>query len=214
MAAILQTIMWKQYFIHIAPKFGNWFGNVLCQMETTKNCPQYVNTVRPRQCDRHFTDNVFKLIQIAPNCIHTAPRFKNKFGSTLFQIEFWPRCFNTFRPRQCGCHFTDVFKLISFYKAFVFSFTIQFETWRLICLRHNHWTQVIYCGPHKMTAILQTNLKCIFLHGNCCIFLEISFKFENILDNFVNDVFKYLSWMETFAVFIHITFFKLLTKIS
>ena len=70
----------------------------------------------------------------------------------------------------------------------------------------NHWTQVIYCGPHKMTAILQTNLKCIFLHGNCCIFLEISFKFENILDNFVNDVFKYLSWMETFAVFIHINF--------
>ena len=77
----------KKYFIHIAPKFGNWFGNVLCQMETTKNCPQYVNTVRPRQCDRHFTDNVFKLIQIAPNCIQTAPRFKNKFGSTLFQIE-------------------------------------------------------------------------------------------------------------------------------
>ena len=58
-----------------------------------------------------------------------------------------------------------------------------------------------------MTAILQTNLKCIFLHGNCCIFLVISFKFENILDNFVNDVFKYLSWMETFAVFIHITFY-------
>ena len=87
MAAVLQTIVWKQYFIHIAPKFGNWFGNVLCQMETTKNCPQYVNTVSPRQCDRHFTDNVFKLIQIAPNCIQTAPRFKIKFGSTLFQIE-------------------------------------------------------------------------------------------------------------------------------
>ena len=87
MAAILQTIVWKQYFIHIAPKFGYWFGNVLCQMETTKNCPQYVNTVRPRQCERHFTDNVFKLNQIAPNCIQTAPRFKNKFGSTLFQIE-------------------------------------------------------------------------------------------------------------------------------
>ena len=64
MAAILQTIVWKQYFIHIAPKFENWFGNVLCQMETTKSCPQYVNTVRPKQCDRHFTDNVFKLIQI------------------------------------------------------------------------------------------------------------------------------------------------------
>ena len=57
-----------------------------------------------------------------------------------------------------------------------------------------------------MTAILQTNLKCIFLHCNCCTFLEISFKFENTLDNFVNDVFKYHSWMETFAVFIHITF--------
>ena len=57
-----------------------------------------------------------------------------------------------------------------------------------------------------MTAILQTNLRCIFLHSNCCIFLEISFKFENILDNFVNDVFEYLSWMETFAVFIHIPF--------
>ena len=93
-------------------------------------------------------------------------------------------------------------------KPFVFSFTIQFETWRLFCLRHNHYTQVIYCGPHKMTAILQTNLKCIFLHGNCCIFLEISFKFENILDNFVNYVLKYLSWMETFAVFIHINFFS------
>ena len=89
---------------------------------------------------------------------------------------------------------------ISFYKAFVFSFTIQFKTWRLFCVRHNHWTQEIYCGPHKMTAILQTNLECIFLHGHCCIFLEISFKFENILDNFVNDVFKYISWMETFAV--------------
>ena len=152
--------------------------------------------------------------QIAPNWIQTAPRFKNTFGSTLFQIEstwFWPRCFNTFRPRQCGWHFTDYFKLISFCKAFVFSFTIQFETWRLICLRHNHWTQVIYCGPHKMTALLQINLKCIFLHGNCYIFLEISFKFENILDNFVNAVFKYL---ETFAVFIHIPFFKLLSKIS
>ena len=60
-----------------------------------------------------------------------------------------------------------------------------------------------------MTAILQANLKYIFLHGNCCIFLEISFKFENILDNFVNDVFKYSSWIETFAVFIHITFFQI-----
>ena len=59
-----------------------------------------------------------------------------------------------------------------------------------------------------------TNQKRIFLHGNCCIFLEISFKFENVLDNFVNDVFKYFSLMETFAVFIHLTFFKLLTKIS
>ena len=86
MAAILQTIVRKQYFIHIAHKFGNRFGNVLCQMEATKNCPQYVNTLRPRQCDRHFTDNVFKLIQIAPNCIQNAPRFKNKFGSALFQI--------------------------------------------------------------------------------------------------------------------------------
>ena len=155
--------------------------------------------------------------QIAPNCIQTAPRFKNKFGSTLFQIEstyFWPRCFNTFRPRQCACHFADVFKLISLYKAFVRSFTIQFETWRLFCLRHNHWTPVTYCGPHKMTAILQTNFKCIFLHGNCCIFLETSFEFENILDTFVNDVFKYFSWMETFAVLIHINFFKLLNKIS
>ena len=37
MATILQTIVWKQYFIHIAHKFGNRFGNVLCQMETTKN---------------------------------------------------------------------------------------------------------------------------------------------------------------------------------
>ena len=35
MVAILQTIVWKQYFIHIAPKFGKWFGNVFCQMETT-----------------------------------------------------------------------------------------------------------------------------------------------------------------------------------
>ena len=91
---------------------------------------------------------------------------------------------------------------------FIFKYdncTFQFETWRLFCLRHNHWTQVLYCGPHKMTAILQTNLKCIFLHGNCYIFLEISFKFENTLDNVVNDIFKYFSWMETFAVFIHIT---------
>ena len=110
-------------------------------------------------------------------------------------------------PRQCDCHFTDVFTLISLYKAFVFSFTIQFETWRLFCLRYNHRAQVIYCGPNIMTAILQTNLKCIFLHGNCCTFLEISFKFENTLDNLVNDAFKYFSWMETFAVFIQISFF-------
>ena len=116
-------------------------------------------------------------------------------------------------PKQCDCHFTDVFTLISLYKAFVFSFTIQFETWRLFCLRYNHWAQVIYCGPNIMTAILQTNFKCIFLHGNCCTFLEISFKFENTLANFVNDVFKYFSWMETFAVFIQIRFFfKWLTK--
>ena len=109
-------------------------------METTRNCPQYVNTVRPRQCDRHCTDNVFKLIQITPNCIQTAPRFKNKFGSTLFQIE---------------------------------------STSNILWSTQND--------------ILQTNLKCIFLHYNCCIFLEISFKFESILDNFVNDVFKYFS---------------------
>ena len=32
--------------------------------------------------------------------------------------------------------------------------------------------------------------KCIFLHGNCCIFLEIPFKCENKLDNLVNDVFQ------------------------
>ena len=76
MAAILQTIVWQQYFIHIAHKFGNWFGNVLCQMETTKNCPQYVSTFRPRQCDRHFTDNVFKLIQIASNCIQNPKHLK------------------------------------------------------------------------------------------------------------------------------------------
>ena len=60
-----------------------------------------------------------------------------------------------------------------------------------------------------MTAILQTNLKCIFLHGNRCIFLEIPFKFENALGYLVNDVFKYFYWMETFAVFIHITFFQM-----
>ena len=64
MATILQTRVGKQYFIHIAPKFGNWFGNVLCQVETTENCPQYVNTFRPKHYDRHFTDNIFKLIQI------------------------------------------------------------------------------------------------------------------------------------------------------
>ena len=39
--------------------------------------------------------------------------------------------------------------------------------------------------------------------------MEISSKFENILDNFVNDVFEYFSLMETFAVFIHITFFQI-----
>ena len=84
MATILQTRVWKQYFIHIAPNFGNWFGNALCQVETTENCPQHVNTFRPKHYDRHFTDNIFKLIQIAPNCIQTAPWFKNEFGSALF----------------------------------------------------------------------------------------------------------------------------------
>ena len=92
-------------------------------METTKNCPQYVNTFRPRQCVRHFTDNLFKLIQIAPNCIQNAPRFKNEFGSALCQIEstqFRPRCFNTFRPRQCGCHLLTFSNEFPFIKLLYF----------------------------------------------------------------------------------------------
>ena len=76
----------------------------------------------------------------------------------------------------------------------------------------NHWTQVIYCGPHKMTAILQTTLKCIFLCGNCCIFLEISFQFENTLDDFVNDVFNiFIEWKILLFLFTSL-FFKWLAK--
>ena len=36
---------------------------------------------------RHFADNIFKLIQIAPNCIQTASKFENEFGKAFFQID-------------------------------------------------------------------------------------------------------------------------------
>ena len=51
--------------------------------------------------------------------------------------------------------------------------------------------------------------KCIFMHGNCSIFLEIPFKFENTLDNLGNDVFQIFFLNESL---ITLFFFKWLNK--
>ena len=40
----------------------NTFENVVCEMASLLSRPQCVNTMRPRQNGRHFTDNLFKCI--------------------------------------------------------------------------------------------------------------------------------------------------------
>ena len=63
-----------------------------------------------------------------------------------------------------------------------------------------------------MTPILQTNIQCIFLHGNRCIFLKIPFEFENTLDNIVDDVFKYFLEWKLLQFLFTLLCFKWLTK--
>ena len=76
--------------------------------------------------------------------IQISPEVRNELENVVFKIKVTlslPQRIKTSRQRQYGRYFADEdFKFIFKYN----NCTFQFETWRLFCLRHNHWTQVIY----------------------------------------------------------------------